>query len=136
MLLPRILRGKCIILLACSFTSRYTPKATGTQFPDNTRSNQPGHSNYSTQLDLNGILNHLKEQAGSLSSATTLGLTEVGGRLTGYEHIEGLKCKVVETGAMLFMFWPEHDLMAYFVLGQRLPLQPSDRHPGRPRQLM
>ena len=94
----RILRGKCDMLLAFSSTSRHTPKAT-----NNTRSSQPGHSNYSTQLDLNGILNRMKERASSLSSATTLGLAEVGGRLTGYEHIEGLKRKVGETGAMLFV---------------------------------
>jgi len=102
---PWILFGKGDVLF--SSTSGHTPKSTlraRNQFLDN--SSQPGYSSYSTQLDLNGIRNSLKERASSLSSATTLGLAEIGGRLnkvTGYQHIEELKRKVVETGAMPFL---------------------------------
>lgn len=45
----------------------------------------------------------LKKHANLLSSTANLSLAEIGGRLnkvTGYEHIEKLKHKVVETGAL------------------------------------
>jgi hypothetical protein len=52
---------------------------------------------------LDAFQRRLRTQASLLSSSATLNLAEIGGRLnkvTGYEHIERLKHKVVETGAV------------------------------------
>lgn len=52
---------------------------------------------------LDMIRSRLRRHASLLSSAASLNFTEIGGRLnkvTGYEHIEELKHKVIETGAV------------------------------------
>ncbi|KAF8584698.1 hypothetical protein K439DRAFT_1345405 [Ramaria rubella] len=64
----------------------------------------PANDQYLSSFQLDSIRDRVKERITSLSSAATLSLAELGDRLnrvTGYEHIEQLKHKVVETEASI-----------------------------------
>lgn len=63
-------------------------------------------SQSSARSYLDAIQSRLKQHANTLSSTATLNLAEVGehlNKVTGYQHIEKLKHKIVETGAVLLV---------------------------------